>query len=775
MLHLLSLVPTAISGTCNNSKQRFVDNDCCGESGDKAVCVAPSLDLESRLDAVSAAVELLSENRLSGYPKSKLAPDLVDIAWSAALSADSVYDDIDFAMEFAVDHVETTSWASNMAYCDASFTMTFDSAKTITVVGAQSRDMFTGVNPKNSSVIKSFTVEADGLELGVCTLPDWRQPYFCTLPRPVSAFIWTFKAKTCNPKKDIAFENQGFVEVSLMERPPADNRMQINDLPQCASIATTTEVPKWPPTNQLFDGTDISIWNVNEYLPGKGAFRHTVSGAWLCAVAHQSVDSTYAAVVALMTGTHKDQFKQAPASGVGESQFFPRTDDTQDFMPRLNSWCSDAVFEMNSLKAKLDLTILEKTRLVDVDVRVYMCEAIYINAALYRAEAYHADIDVDDDADSYVMEGGRLSKEYIGTLFGAGVCKQASCEIQIGPMTVQYPLQRYLYTTRMGEMAELAKSSDFAAAVAGGTNIFGPIATSIYDSHMLATLDGGQGQPITSLLLPVLDKYPKNYEICATTKAFFDWLREDAKSASDGEALVCKSLVQKLLKSYTNLFQIEKDMIHKQNKDVCLDTARFDMEVQGQGYIWNAIIPYSVPHQAFSEMEDGLALGLWGVAHLDIDTYLTMYAWHQSIMCLHLKRFDDFCAATQAADPVAFQPYGPGYAALYGVQFGKFYSASQQFRWNPTWDSTEDAAQIKENKCYAAANTTEAIFCSMHAQYWFTEPQDTCLHSAHVSSIYLENGIPIGMTPKVAMLSGRNNFFSVSGALNTQRVYAFPQ
>ena len=161
-------MPTAISGTCNNSKQRFVDNDCCGESGDKAVCVAPSLDLESRLDAVSAAVELLSENRLSGYPKSKLAPDLVDIAWSAALSADSVYDDIDFAMEFAVDHVETTSWASNMAYCDASFTMTFDSAKTITVVGAHSRDMFTGVNPKNSSVIKSFTVEADGLELGVC-------------------------------------------------------------------------------------------------------------------------------------------------------------------------------------------------------------------------------------------------------------------------------------------------------------------------------------------------------------------------------------------------------------------------------------------------------------------------------------------------------------------------------------------------------------------------------------------------------------------------------
>ena len=145
-------------------------------------------------------------------------------------------------------------------------------------------------------------------------------------------------------------------------------------------------------------------------------------------------------------------------------------------------------------------------------------------------------------------------------------------------------------------------------------------------------------------------------------------------------------------------------------------------------------------------------------------------------MCLHLKRFDDFCAATQAAaeTPVAFQPYGPDYAAL-GAQFAKFYSSSQQFRWNSAWDSTEDAAQIKQNECYAAAGTTEAMFCSMHSQYWFTEPQDTCLHSAHVSSIYLEDGIPSGMTPKAAKISGRNNFVSVSGALNTQRGYAFPQ
>ena len=145
-------------------------------------------------------------------------------------------------------------------------------------------------------------------------------------------------------------------------------------------------------------------------------------------------------------------------------------------------------------------------------------------------------------------------------------------------------------------------------------------------------------------------------------------------------------------------------------------------------------------------------------------------------MCLHLKRFDDFCAATQAAapKPVAFQPYGPDYAAL-GAQFAKFYSSSQQFRWNPTWDSTEDAAQIELNACYAAAGTLEATFCSMHAQYWFTEPQDTCLHSAQVSFIYLKNGIPSGMTPKVATISGRNNYFSVSGALNTPKIYAFPQ
>ena len=57
-------------------------------------------------------------------------------------------------------------------------------------------------------------------------------------------------------------------------------------------------------------------------------------------------------------------------------------------------------------------------------------------------------------------------------------------------MAVQYPLQRYLHTTRIGEMAELAKDSTLARDVTSGVNIFGPIAASIYDSHMLVTLDG---------------------------------------------------------------------------------------------------------------------------------------------------------------------------------------------------------------------------------------------------------------------------------------------
>jgi hypothetical protein len=659
----------------------------------------------------------------------------------ATATASSYYSSA-FSPSLAIDDDTTTSWSSKQQGCEAEITLTLDSPTEVTSIGARSRDMVNDIRGPltGDSVIKSFSVSADGEPLIVCDIPGnykpiynkdgsivsplaglsspWGRIHYCDIPS-VTASVFKLKAHECILG---SVNNTGFVEIELLSKrdPPSDRELTISDLDSCLE---TNEDLQLAYGKELLDfdietalGKKGSFWDVDVYIRGKASFIDTLSGSWLCAIAHATVQyfnpQQFQTLTSSTLGVAEETlfFEESKVDGLS----FPVGGSVSEtFMTKLHTYC-EKVLQLDDSDKK--------------NVLQYVCESLYGNAILYRIEAFLAPLPGTEGLD--LPEGRGISKHWLETYFGNGpLCTGSpSCQFKVGPMTLTRPLGTYLYSERMPQVQAI--DNPIMNAFKIGNNIFGGIYVPFYDGHFRAAMDGGSGSSIdTSIPVQWLGDgyYPAHYEICATSRGFFDKLKS-MKSKETGKALLCSGVVQRLVESVSMLLGLEKKLRFISTVVIGEDTGNVTV-VQGdvqmcnssntekylgpefiaastKGSLYTTMKPIPNSNNPFG-LDTDVAFGTWGPTHLSGKTFLALYSSWMQIQALHLPPMNTFCKEKDL--PLMFSPFPP-----YIVDLPGLYTWDISMNFNRSWTRADMDTVVEDpsflNTCYNRSSQARAPY-----------------------------------------------------------------
>lgn len=657
------------------------------DSRDHPNCVASSLEVHS----TPPPLQIVQSSRFRGDSATHY---YLDHSGHGTVSASSSWSDA-FDVSFAVDDDDVdTAWSSSHEGEAASMTVTFTTPTAVSRVGARSRDMVNAyADPAyqtDDSVIRSFKLYVDDVLVALCnmtgnydlrvaspsdhSLPGvipprgsgsaWERMHYCGI-RETTGYRFRLEAEEILPG---AVNNTGFVEIELMERLPVPEAMTVSHLSACAK--NTEDATEFAWGDDLFSfnmAPGRSFWDVDVYIPGRDSYSNTVSGSWLCSVASSSAD-----LVGMVQYVDADPMTQQSllpvrnALSMGglltkpwptSSTSGPKFDNT--FMPQLNAFCTDAINADATSQSDIENKFL----------LTFLCEAFYINAMLYRVEAFLAP--VSDGLTLELPSDSGMTKRWVEDVFGFDSHCSRNCKITIGPVVVTRPLGKYLYYTRKPMYEALATSGNALAQYLKQQSgvIWYDGYMGSYETHYKAAMDGAAGMAASSLEVEWLGNgyYPPNYRICPTSQAFFKKLVR-MKSKHNGKSLLCTSVVQQMVDSINDLLGIEIDLrqldtssgtevsntaITDGNTSMCNSShsSFFDKRFEKQfkkGGIYTSLkptfTPPAPPHPGVPpSIVTTTPMGVFGVTHMTGKTFMGVYSSFMAIQNLHVPQMDDFC------------------------------------------------------------------------------------------------------------------------------------
>ena len=575
----------------------------------------------------------------------------VDIAKQATVTVSSEYS-ANFAAGNALDEDGMTAWSSDGDGCDAYISFTFSEPTHVRHIGLWSRQMIDDENLPaafltGGSLITEAEIVADGTSHSICTLPNYHEEHYCDVD--VTATVFTIKGHTC----DSTTLNMGFRSVSLLQQSAtAITYTNTNQWPECTGLASPVSASQvaWPPVDATLPSGD-NVYDVSVYL--KPSWGWSVSGSWVCAIAHSSVSLTnpFGAYTAFL-GTGKYTPGNTPLDTPRPWPSDDRTTQT-NWMAEFKLW-SDAVLAMPE-------TTTEEQRAKNM--RKYVAETVLISAMLYRAEI----IAQNPEGDARLSPDMRMSASVAEGIFGFGDATGES--VNVWGYEMQLPLGTYNFQTRYADMVALSLNGDTTATEVGEF-ITSPTSFSYFTLGMGLGTHRGHLDIVKAFATSSIDigieleenGYPPAYEICETTRGHMNAMRWRLKNRK-GNPLICDPVAQRLMSYYSNYLQQEVDLLHSGpavNVGICTGnettgTPNLFMRSFGLTLSDNLMPGRMMPWT--DDYNDPYANGVWGMAQLSNKTFFDIYQKYMDIHCLHDSTMQTACNTIPGATSTWFFPY----------------------------------------------------------------------------------------------------------------------
>jgi hypothetical protein len=791
-----SLSTTNINGNYNMNVA-FGNNVAIG-SGGMTGTTNTDIDIPNVVNLPVVAASRLSSAR--GFRQ------YTNVAPSMKASVSSEYPASAYSSVHLNDGYFNTEWStdgSQYKTCEESvtFTLTSNIPTSVDAFGFLSRDMMND-DGTGDSAFTALSVSVDGVGIIKCDTKvsgselynTWKSTLpipLCKLPARVTGSIFEFKASGCITGE---YNNFGLREIELYKADdvtPNPSEIGISKIPQCTTDKELPEQLTWPPFTDVnvlnSTSQQINLWDVNNYLKGYSNFHDHPSGTWLCAITASGaalfdslylVSAGYAGYVDILITNTKLPSGLGMPNG-GKSTGNPPREHGKTYMMELNEYCTE-------------LQVTEPTNGFSFETKnamIWVCELLYASVLQYRLEAYLASV---PGAESFSLpEGKYLKTTLLQKILGGGDLPPVNVgtpydTIQVGPMTLQTPLSTYIYKTRPNALIQQSNNGHvLSSTLLTGLpfTIFDyTSASGIWDGHMRILLEGGKGTGDDSMNVVWMGDtwYPPHFEICATSRQFFDRLKQIPSKVTN-RPLVCSPLIQKYLYGVSELLGLEKSLRYGSNE---LDESKIGNEPNGANIVGgtpsmcdmsntNFLGPrfmnaygsmaqqasfFPCPAKIVAGDFTGLitatetGFGLYGQQVLGIDSYAFVYKYHIGISALHIPPMNNFCKGlpddpTQQWDTHwGFQPWGVvGLSAPFGdvvgeIKFNHMYMWAQITKYDSQWTSWSDVSNPTSGNnicnreargdCRITGNAAADVMCSSPGTppYWFTHGTELLTH-----------------------------------------------